>query len=161
MDPGIQIAELLAYSVDETNRWKRWLRENPAALDLAYDVAGAGTVRNLLFHVFATELFFATRVLGLPKIDFETLPSATLDQLFAVSEEAQEKFQRFLRDSSPEEWASVQPLGFGDLKASKRKMVVQAIWHGIHHRGQLATFLRQQGFKQDWTHDFILSPSIE
>jgi uncharacterized damage-inducible protein DinB len=52
-------------------------------------------------------------------------------------------------------------LGFSDLKASRRKMVAQAVLHGIHHRGQLATFLRQQGLKQDWIHDFILSKVIE
>jgi len=161
MDPGIQFAELLAYGADETNRWRRWFGEHPAALDLACDAAGAGTVRNLLLHVFATELHFANKVLGLPKIPSDKLPVSTTDELFAVSEQAQEKFQRFLRESTPEDWASIQPLGFGDLHASRRKMVMQAIWHSIHHRGQLATFLRQQGFKQAWTHDFILSTVIE
>lgn len=37
---------------------------------------------------------------------------------------------------------------------------MQAIVHSIHHRGQLATFLRQQGFKT-WTHDFLMSSVIE
>ncbi len=47
------------------------------------------------------------------------------------------------------------------MKVSPRKMLIQAILHGVHHRGQLATFLRQQGFKQDWTHDIILSSVVE
>jgi uncharacterized damage-inducible protein DinB len=29
--------------------------------------------------------------------------------------------------------------------------------HGVHHRAQLATLLRQQGYKQDWIHDIVLS----
>jgi hypothetical protein len=53
MDPGISFADLLAYNADETNHWKQWFAEHASALDLACDVAGAGSVRKLLLHVFA------------------------------------------------------------------------------------------------------------
>jgi uncharacterized damage-inducible protein DinB len=157
MDPGLPFADLLAYNADETNHWKRWFGENTAALDLPCDVAGAGSVRNLLLHIFATELFFANRVLDLPKVDYDNLPRGTLDELFAIHTEAHNKFQELLAKASLEEWSTPVPLGFRDFKASKRKMVAQAIWHSINHRGQLATFLRQQGFKQDWIHDILAS----
>ena len=79
MDPGIPFADLLAYNSAENAHWKRWFAEHAAALDLPCDVAGAGTVRNLLLHIFATELFFANRVLDLPKADYQTLPRAASD----------------------------------------------------------------------------------
>ena len=161
MDPGIQLAELLAYNAEETNRWKRWFADHPAALDMPCDVAGAGTVRKLIHHVFMVELVFANHCVGLPRPDFDKLSAGTLEQLFSISEEAHGKFREALANTSSEGWAERIPLGFRDLKVSRRKMVVQAIWHGIHHRGQLATFLRQQGFKQDWTHDFILTSVME
>jgi uncharacterized damage-inducible protein DinB len=161
MDPGIQFADLLAYNADENNHWKRWFAEHPAALDLSCDVAGAGTVRKLVRHIFVAELSFANRVHGLPRIDFEKLPVGTLDELFAISEEAHRKFQEFLNKAALEDWTRLSPLGFGDLKVSPRKMLIQALLHGVHHRGQLATFLRQQGLKQDWTHDIILSKVME
>jgi uncharacterized damage-inducible protein DinB len=161
MDPGMQFAYLLAYNADETDHWKRWFTQHPAALDLPCDVAGAGTVRKLLLHIFATELFFANHVLDHPKIDYESLPAGALDELFAISVEAREKFSKFLAGASLEDWTTPTAVGLGNLKASKRKMVTQAVLHSVHHRGQLATFLRQQGFKQDWTHDFILSKVIE
>ncbi|MGC2194700.1 MAG: DinB family protein [Terriglobales bacterium] len=132
-----------------------------AALDLPCDVASAGSVRKLLFHIFTTELFFANRVLDESKVDYENLPHATLQDLFGLSVTAQEKFQQFLATASHEEWAKPVPLGFRDFKASKRKMMMQVVMHSIHHRAQLATFLRQQGFKQDWTHDFIVSKLME
>ena len=47
MDPGLPFGDLLAYNADETKHWKRCFGENAAALDLACDVAGAGSVRNL------------------------------------------------------------------------------------------------------------------
>ncbi len=160
IDPGIQFKELLAYNVDETGHWKRWFGDHPTALDLACDVAGAGTVRKLMFHIFTTELFFANHVHGLPRVDFEQLPSSTLDELFAINEEAHRKFQEFLERATQEDWVQVVPLGFRDFKASRRKMVMQAMVHCIHHRAQLATLLRQQGLKA-WTHDFLMSSVME
>ncbi len=120
-----------------------------------------GTIRKLLLHMFATELFFAHRVLEQPKPDFENLPSATLDELFAITSNAHAKFTQFLAQSAAEDWTRAEALGFRDWKASKSKMLTQAMLHSVHHRAQMATFLRQQGFKQDWIHDFILSKVME
>jgi uncharacterized damage-inducible protein DinB len=112
-------------------------------------------------HIFATELFVANRVLDQPKMDYENLPPGTLEELFAISVTAQEKFEEFLATVPLEQWIEPVPFGARDFKASKRKMLMQVVMHSIHHRGQLATFLRQQGFKQDWTHDFLLSKVME
>jgi uncharacterized damage-inducible protein DinB len=160
MDPGVRFSELLAYNEDETGRWKQFFEKGPAALELACDVAGAGTVRNLVLHVFQTELFFANLLNGIAKTDFDRLPSATQEELFEIHADAQAKFQRALSTLTAEQWDEVMPLGFRDFKASRRKMLVQAMLHGVHHRAQLATFLRQQGFKQDWSHDILLSAAM-
>jgi uncharacterized damage-inducible protein DinB len=157
MDPGISFTDLLAYNSDETEHWKRFFAEHTPAVDLECDVAGAGSVRKLLHHIFATELFFANGVLDQPKVDYDKLPHGSLDELFAIHHEAHHKFQEFLAKATAEDWSTPVSLGFRDFKASKRKMVAQAVLHSVHHCGQLATFLRQQGFKQDWTHDFIAS----
>jgi len=161
MDPGLPFKDLLAYNADETHHWKRWFGENPVALDLACDVAGAGSVRKLLLHIFATELFFANRVLDLPQADYDNLPHSNLEELFAIHGEANTKFLDFLEKATTEEWSTPVSLGFRDFKASKRKMVAQALWHSINHRGQLATLLRQQGLKTDWIHDILGSKAME
>lgn len=157
MDRGITFTELLEYTERETKRWQEWFAAHPEALDQPCDVAKAGTVRGLLLHIFATELFFAHAVLDLARLDWEKLPSQTVDELFGVSDDARRKFQEFLAKAQAGDWNEVKDLGFGNLKASKRKMVAQALLHGIHHRGQLATFLRQQGFDGLWVHDLILT----
>lgn len=161
MDPGIPFATLLAYNADENEHWKRWFAEHPAALDVPCDIPVAGgTMRKLVLHIFATELFFAHRVLDQPKPDFENLVDGTLEELFAIGADAHAKFNRFLAQATAEDWTILQALGFRDLKVSKRKMLAQAMLHSVHHRAQLATLLRQQGHKQDWTHDFILSKAM-
>jgi uncharacterized damage-inducible protein DinB len=64
-------------------------------------------------------------------------------------------------EAQPGDWAAVKELGSGKLKASKRKMVAQALLHGVHHRARLATFLRQEGFGGLWVHDLIASDVME
>jgi uncharacterized damage-inducible protein DinB len=47
------------------------------------------------------------------------------------------------------------------VKASRRKLLAQALTHSMRHWAQIATFLRQQGLKQEWNHDFLLSNAME
>jgi len=157
MDSAITFKELLQYTEIESRRWQQWFLAHPRALDLTCDVAKAGTVRGLVLHIFATELFFAHAVLGLPEPDWKSLPSKTVGELFSVGADARKKFQEFLDKAEPRHWKERKTLHDGTIKASKRKMVAQALLHGIHHRAQLATFLRQRGFKGMWVHDLILT----
>jgi uncharacterized damage-inducible protein DinB len=160
MDPGIQFTELLAYTEAETKRWKEWFAAHPEALERGCDIAMAGTVRGLLLHIFATELSFAHKVLDLADPNWQKLSSNSVDELFGVSDDARTKFREFLAKAQPADWNEIKDLRQGQWKASRRKMVAQALLHGIHHRGQLATFLRQQGYHGAWMHDFILTDAM-
>jgi uncharacterized damage-inducible protein DinB len=135
MHDGIQFSDLLAYTEAEHAR------------------------SELVFHIFVVNLFFAHRLLGLDLLDFKRLPHSSLEELFAVDQDA--SLRTFLEKVRTEDWETKLPLGFIDRSVSKRKMLSQAMLHGVHHRAQLATALRQQGLKQDWKHDLILSDVME
>ncbi len=156
MEEGISFSELLAYTAEENRRWKQWFRAHPEAMDLPCDIAGSPTVHHLLLHIFTVDLFYAHRLLGLAAPDFK-VPHATIDELFGIGEGAAEKLCQFMDRANAEDWNEIVPLGFADAKASKRKIMTQVGLHGVHHRAQLATLLRQQGHKQDWIHDIVLS----
>ncbi len=157
MDSAITFIELLEYTEVETARWKNWFAAHPQVLDVKCDVAKAGSVRGLLLHIFGTELFFAHAVLSLPEPDWKILSSKTVDELFAVGEDARKKIGKFIAKAKTRDWNEVKVLHDGAIIASKRKMVAQALLHGVHHRAQLATFLRQQRFRGMWVHDLILT----
>jgi uncharacterized damage-inducible protein DinB len=161
MDSGISFNELLQYSEIETKRWKSWFMEHPEVLDLPCDIAKAGTVRKLLLHIFATEAFFAGRLLEAPEPDWQNLPSQTVEDLFAIGEDATARFREFIARATHEDWKQTAKLRSLDLAVSKRKMLAQALLHGVHHRGQLATFLRQQDLPGMWVHDFILADVMD
>lgn len=161
MDDGIRFEVLLAYTEAEHAKWRQFFVLQPEALDLPCDVAGSGTIRELVFHIFAVNLNFAHMLLGLERPDFKALPHATLDELYAIDEEGTRKLHSFLKEARPEDWSAKASLGFVKLDVTKRKMLTQAMLHGVHHRAQLATALRQHGRKQDWIHDFVLSDVME
>ena len=48
----------------------------------------------------------------------------------------------------------------GEFTASRRKIFIHALLHGVRHWAQLSIHLRQKGYKQDWMHDFISSGVI-
>jgi uncharacterized damage-inducible protein DinB len=168
MNDGVRFSELLDYTAGETAHWKKWFAANPSALDIPVDIANAGTVRRLVVHIFFVELHYADALLGSP-IDFQTLQKKiegsrldTVDSLFALSEEAAGKYREFFSKASPEDYSKSVEFGTRiKLKPTKRKLITQALTHSMRHWAQLATALRQQGFKTGWVHDFLLSKAME
>jgi uncharacterized damage-inducible protein DinB len=159
LNQGIQFDEFLAYSDEESQRWKQFFSRHPAALDLPLDIAG--TVRELVLHIFAVELFFANAVLGTTTVDPDELPTTTPDEIFAVNEKASGMFREFFAHAKPEDWMELVELARVGSKASKRKLVAQALTHSMRHWAQISTFLRQHGLKQEWQHDFLLTKAME
>ncbi len=157
MDSAITFTELLLYTEQETRRWKEWFSSHPEALEVPFLIANAKTVRGLLAHIFMVELLFANAVSNHPRLDWQQLQARAADDLFKVHEDAIEKFREFICSAQPEDWDEVKDVGFSGIKASKKKMLAQALFHGMQHRAQLATRLREQGFGEMWAHDFILT----
>jgi uncharacterized damage-inducible protein DinB len=156
---GITFTELLDYTDDETRRWKEFFQKNPAALDVATDVQGVKTVRELVTHIFMAELVFGNGVLDEPRPDFEKVPKSTLDEIFAIGDDARKKMRAFL--SHADDWQLGEVVSFGRAgDVSRRKMLIQALTHGMRHWAQVATELRRAGYPTDWVHDLLMSPAI-
>lgn len=156
---SISFAELLDYTDDETRRWSAFFRAHPAALDVATDVRGTKTIRELVIHIFEAEQYFGNAVLGEPAPDFKSFPKSSLDEIFAIGEQARRKMRDFV--SSASEQALSETLEFGPAgRVSRRKMLAQALTHGMRHWAQVASELRRAGHPTDWVHDIVMSPVV-
>jgi uncharacterized damage-inducible protein DinB len=155
MDSAITFTELLNYSAQETKRWKEWFASHPAALEVPFPIANATNVKGLLTHIVSVELLFARAVSNLPRLSWPEMHALADPDPFAVSEDATKMFRAFIDSARPEDWAEVKDVGFSGFQASKRKMITQALLHGVNHRAQLSTHLREHGFGDMWRHDFI------
>jgi uncharacterized damage-inducible protein DinB len=161
---GLSFGELLDYSSEETNHWRDWFRGNPAALELTCDIAGTKTVREVVLHIVIVQARYAERLLNLPVTEYDQLANKTAQELFALANKSVEDLRSFAVAANDADWEGTLTFptrSAGTLTASRRKIFVHALLHGVRHWAQLATFLRQQGYQQDWQHDFIFSSVLK
>jgi len=161
---GLSFGELLDYTSDETNHWRDWFRKNQAALDLACDIAGTKTVREVVLHIVIVQARYAERLLNLPITEYEQLAGKSAEELFVLGNKSAEDLRSFAVAANDADWEGTLTFptrSAATLTASRRKIFVHALLHGVRHWAQLATFLRQQGYKQDWPHDFIFSTVLK
>ncbi len=161
---GLSFGELLDYTSEETNHWREWFQKNPQALNLPCDIAGTKTVREVVLHIVAVQMRYAERLLNLPITEYAELGSKSAAELFALAHKSAEDLRSFAVAANDADWDGTLTFPTrtaGTLTASRRKIFVHALLHGVRHWAQLATFLRQQGHPQDWPHDFIFSSVLK
>ncbi len=158
MDAGFSFAEMLQYVNEESVRWREFFQSNPKALDVPVSIAGTKSVRDMLLHIFAVELRYAERLSDVAEVtpyDRHTQDSA--EQLFAIGERARGMLAEYLAKANDLDQVLTFPtLTSGTLSASKRKIAIHTLLHGVRHWAQLATALREAGFAHG-KHDFIFS----
>jgi len=161
----ISFQDLLTANEAETRKWRTWFELQPAAvLDVSLSIALAKNVRDFLLHIFAVELRYAERLTGLPITDYEKLSAASVADLFAIGDRARGMFRDYLATATDKDLATVMEFNTrtaGTLRASKRKIFVHAMLHGVRHWAQLATALREAGYATEWGKDFLYSPVME
>jgi uncharacterized damage-inducible protein DinB len=169
---GLSFGELLDYSAEESNHWRDFFKQHPDALDVPCDIAQTKTVRELVLHIVVVQMRYAERLLNMPITEYESL-AARLgegkpgqgkgEELFALGRKSLEDLRSFAIAANDADWDGMLTFptrSAGELTASRRKIFIHALVHGVRHWAQLSTYLRQKGYKQDWQHDFIFSGVI-
>ncbi len=169
---GLSFGELLDYSAEESNHWRDFFKQHPDALDVPCDIAQTKTVEVVL-HIVAVQIRYAERLLNMPITEYESLAARLAqrkpgqgkpgEELFALPRKSLEDLRSFAIAANDSDWDSLLTFptrSAGELTASRRKIFIHALLHGVRHWAQLSTHLRQKGYKQDWMHDFIFSGVI-
>jgi uncharacterized damage-inducible protein DinB len=151
--------DLLDYQLGETRRWHAWLVERPAALRVRLAEGRLATVRDIATHVTTVDLRYAQRLRGMPVVGHDALIGLPLAELSAQAERAAALLDDWLQHVPPADLDGeliFQTLTAGTLTATARSVVTHALVHGARHWAQVATCLRQQGWPQDWRHDYLV-----
>lgn len=159
MSTGVSFDALFAYLDEEAEKWEKWFAENPAAFDVKIDIANVGDARGLTHHIFAVEQLYVRRLRFEPPITPDQVSREPAAKLFAVGKTARVDLRAIASEKGEaglDETYTFKTLTYGDITASYRKCLTQVALHSIRHWAQLATALRQAGFKQPWGHDFLL-----
>ncbi len=164
MSTPFELRDLLAYCEEESHNWRRWFAANPAALTVHLNnVALANDALELLLHIVAVDLRYSERLLEMPITQYEQMPKDAT-HLFAIHDRAFGHLHTFLSTAKPEDWnvrLEFPTRSMGTLTGTRRKIFVHTLLHSIRHWAQLATMLRQAGYKQDWQHDFLFTKTFD
>ena len=160
---GVSFDELLRHNEEETERWRGFFRAHPQALDLKVEMAQMKDLRGAVQHIFVVELLYAEVMAGAKreKIRWEDFPANTQKELFGNHDRAIELLRKVMAQNL--RWDETLTFGNRDftVTATRRKMFMHVMLHSIRHWAQIAMVLRQNGFKQDWQHDFIFTKVME
>jgi uncharacterized damage-inducible protein DinB len=160
--PALNYAVLLAYTGEETRRWRVFFDQNPKALDVP--IGGERKdVRGLVTHLFVSECRWGQCLVGEPPTSPDSFKPQNIDELWAIYASARKRVETWVASATPEELdqiLTVKSVTFGETTASKRKILSHSLIHGIRHWAQIATALRQGCFVSDWSHDMLFSPAL-
>lgn len=162
--PGLSFAELLAYSAAENEQWHRWFTAHPAMLDRPFAEPPIASVRQLVRHVAFVEHRYAALIPGDQPPPASGSNSDDVDVLFAYLAAGRRAFEATIRratDGGLDRVVEFMTLTAGQRHATARKMIGHALMHGIRHWAQLATVLRQEGDRTDWSHDLLMSAALD
>jgi uncharacterized damage-inducible protein DinB len=160
--PALSYAALLAYTDEETRRWRAYFNQNPKALDVP--IGGERKdVRGLVTHLFVSEYRWGQYLVGEKPTPPDSFKPQTIDELWAIYATARKRMETWVAAATPEDLAqilTVKSVTFGETTASKRKILSHSMIHGIRHWAQIATALRQGCFVSGWSHDMLFSPAM-
>jgi uncharacterized damage-inducible protein DinB len=159
MPPTFSAETLVAWNDTNAQRWHEFILANPTIHMLLCDIRNGKTVADTLQHIVAVELRYAQRLAGLPESPYEEIPKNSIDSLHAAHELALGLVRSLL--ANPDyDWSAaltIDTISAGRLRASRETILVHLTLHSMRHYAQLATLVRQQGFKTNWPMDYLFA----
>jgi len=155
-EPSLSAEEMLAWNDRTAKTWRDLVEHDPGVLLLECDIYGVSTVGQLLQHIVAVETRYAQRLSGAAETPYEAIPYSNAAEIFGAHHAATEIFRAELAKGG--DWDAkfeFQTLTMGRARASRKTVFFHAQMHSIRHYAQLATLVRQHGFKTTFPMDYL------
>jgi len=155
--------ELLQYTNDEREKWRRWLQSHPEAIEVALQPGGRlATVGKLIDHVFLVERRHLQQLTGDRMSESTGLTGNNAPPLFDYGASVRRELEQFARAVEDEDDdAARQTVVQGQtLALSPRKILFHILIHEIRHWAQIALAVRLAGFTPPGDHDLAHSRAL-
>ena len=159
MPPTFSAEKLVDWNDATAQHWHDFILANPAVFALLCNIRNGKTIADTLQHIVAVELRYAQRLAGLPESPYEEIPKNSIDSLHGAHELALGLIRSLLANPNYD-WSAeltVDTISAGRLRASRETILVHLTLHSMRHYAQLATLVRQQGFKTTWPMDYLFA----
>ena len=151
---------LLEFTSIEQHRWHDWFVAHPYAWAIPFATGRMATIGGVVHHIFGVELRYGQRLRDEPVTEWDDFHETSIEDVFGLGDFARGQLVEFLTSAPENELDKVltfKTFTAGQVTVNKHKIASNVLLHGIRHWGQIATELRQQGFTDQWPHDFLLS----
>jgi uncharacterized damage-inducible protein DinB len=164
MSLTLSIDELLRYSAEERDTWRRWLRANPAAIEAPVQTGGRfATVGKLIDHIFLVERRHLQRLRQQPLANATGLTGNNAPPLFDYGASVRREMEQFIRSLEDHEVDEIRTIEVREQQwpMSPRKLLFHILLHEIRHWAQIALAVRLGGFEPPGDHDLFFSHALK
>lgn len=155
--------ELLRYTAEERDKWRRWFIEHPAAVDAPVHPAGRlATVGKLVDHIFLVERRHLQRLTGDRLSDSTGLSGNNAPPLFDYGSSVRRELEQFAADLDPDIADDIRSFEVRERQwpMSSRKLLFHILLHETRHWAQIALAVRLAGFEPPGDHDLFYSTAL-
>jgi len=163
MSLTLSIDELLRYSAEQRDAWRRWLAANPAAIDAPVQPGGRfPTAGKLIDHIFLVERRHLQRLHQTPVSNATGLTGNNAAPLFDYGASVRREMEQFVRALEDHEADEVRSIEIRDRQwpVTPRKLLFHILLHEVRHWAQVALAVRNAGFEPPGDHDLFFSQAL-
>jgi uncharacterized damage-inducible protein DinB len=160
----LRYEELLRYTGEEREKWRRWLTTRPEAVEVVLQPGGRfPTVGKTIDHIFLVERRQLQRLTGDTPSESTGLTGNNAIPLFDYGASVRRELEQFVQGLDDED--ADQPRTFNvrnsDYKMTPRKLLFHILLHETRHWAQIALALRLAGFEPPGDHDLFFSRALK
>jgi uncharacterized damage-inducible protein DinB len=165
MIPALTVEELIAFTNEEREKWRRWLGSHPEALRVTVQRQGRfPTVGSLVDHIFLVERRHLQRLQGTTPLASQSgLAADDASGLFEFGAVVRADLMRHVQalDAATATTVRAFTVQTGSYSLTPRKLVLHILIHEIRHWAQIALALRNGGFDPPGDHDLFYSQALK
>jgi len=154
----VELRELLEYSDHERQKWRDWIAELPARLEIPFQAGGRfPTIWSLLDHIFLVERRHLARLEGGTPPDSTGVRPGDWNALFEYADLVRADLRRYLTDLDDDEARATITIVVqsGSQTMTKRRLATHVLLHEVRHLAQIAYAVRNGGQEPPGQHDLF------
>ena len=155
--------ELVRYTNDERDKWRRWFVPRPEALEAPVQPGGRlPTVGKLIDHIFLVEQRHLQRLMDVKLSEQTGLTGNNAPPLFDYGASVRRELEQYVADLDDEQADQRRSFVVREQEwpMSSRKLLFHMLVHEIRHWAQVALAVRLAGFEPPGDHDLFYSRAL-
>jgi uncharacterized damage-inducible protein DinB len=160
---SLSFDELLRYTMEERDRWRRFFSNHPEAMETPFQSAGAfGTIGKLIDHIFLVERRHLQRLRGEPLADRTGLTGINAPPLFDYGASVRRELEQFVSGLDEDVAGQIRTFEVRGQQwpMSARKLLFHILMHEIRHWAQVTLAIRLAGIEPPGEQDLFFSRAL-